>query len=321
MSEKRVHSESSDVDSRLAHVDALAEAEPEHAGALLSGIDVASLSAEGRSHFAFLLNHVYGRALGLWDEALAGQAEILRAAGDAATSALLQQAAVAAQAAGDAARALAWVQALANAAQASPHSAAALVTLNAVTLSVSKQDAETAGRLTLRVLQPLASLQARPVRALDAAFATVTRDLARDLLSRPLPAFDQPELRTAVSLTAQHSERFWRRCGHWVDLHRAYHLRAQAANTLGEGLHAAAHAREGLALIDEHSGDSNDDEDRAFLQLELAQGLRLARVNGADEAQRDAEQLAALFEDTGRIRRFAQRVQHNAALSAHYTRP
>jgi predicted nucleotidyltransferase len=156
------------------------------------------------------------------------------------------------------------------------------------------------------------------VPALDAAFAEVTRDLARHLLDRPLSAFDLPDLRMALALTAQHSERFWRRCGHWMDLNHAYQLRAQAANTLGEGLHAVAHAREGLAVLDKQGVRSDDDGSRAFLQLELAQGLRLAKAPGADEAQRDAELLAALFADTAQIRRFAQRMQRHADLTAHY---
>jgi hypothetical protein len=289
---------------------------------MLRHVGPTRLAAERLPRLAFLLNHVMGEHFGLWAQALAAQRALLAAAGGRPGPVLLRQAAVAAQAGGDAAQARRWTEALAEAAGASPAAARALVSLAVVGFTVARQDAETAGRLALQALSPLASLRAASGSPLDQPFAATTNNLASSLLDRPLPDLEQPDLRTAIALAAEHSQRFWQRAGDWVNAERAHYLRALAANALGDATQAAMHARAGLALLDEHDGAQAQDVDRAFLELELAHALAMAGDcdDAADAAQDRAEALAARFKDAALVRWFDERIQRNASLAARYRR-
>jgi hypothetical protein len=234
------------------------------------------------------------------------------------TATLWRQAAIAAQVADDAALARDWIRALATSGQAPLATARALVNLGAVGFSAPTLDAETAGRLTLQALQPLAALHALPGTGLDTSFGVVTNNLASDLLERPLADLGQPDLRTALELAVEHAQHFWQRAGSWVNVERAHYLRAMAANALGEGALGATQARAGLGLLDTHDTAHAEDVDRTFLQLELAQGLRLAGLELATEARDRAETLAAAFGDAALDRWFADRVRRNEALVAYY---
>jgi len=190
-----------------------------------------------------------------------------------------------------------------------------------VLFTAGSQSAENAGRLTLQALQPLALLRSGAAGALSSGFGAVTNNLATHLLDRPLADLEQPDLRTALELAAEHSQRFWQHSERWIHRERAHYLRALAANALGDGASAAAQARAGLALLEAHDADGEEDVDRAFLELELAQGLRMGGFTqdaalAGDRAQALAASFGAAWLDTW----FADRVRRNEALTAHYGR-
>ena len=83
--------------------------------------------------------------------------------------------------------------------------------------SVSRQGAESAGRLTLQALQPVAALHALPGPGLDAAFGAVINNIASDLIERRLADLGQPDLRTALQLTAQHAQYIQAKLKAWHD--------------------------------------------------------------------------------------------------------
>jgi hypothetical protein len=320
MSDLTVSTAALDGDSLLAQADAIHDDAPRQALEMLRGIDPASLSASGLQRLSFLLDHVLGEKLDLWGEALAGQCAIVEQAGAAATPPIFRHAAIAAQIAGDVALARQWTQALAASSDAPLAKARALVTLGAVAFSVSRQGAEAAGRLTLQALQPLAALHATHGGGLDAAFGAVANNLASELLERRLADLAQPDLRTALHLSAEHALRFWQRAGTWVQRERAYYLCAMVANALGHGVEGASHARAGLALLADCDAPGSEDVDRAFLELELAAALRLAGQAGRAEALARALALAQRFGDASLERWFADRRARNEALAAHYGR-
>ena len=320
MSDRTAFSPTLDGDALLAQIGTLHDDEPQQALELLRALDVATVSTERLPRLSFLLDHVLGEKFDLWTEALAGQRALVLQAGADATPAIFRQAAIAAQVAGEVNLARQWTQALAASADAPLAKARALVSLGAVGFSVSRLGAESAGRLTLQALQPLAALHATPGNGLDAAFAAVTNNLASDLLERPLADLAQPDLRTALQLGAEHAQRFWQRAGTWVNHERAHYLGAMAANALGLGAAGVAHARAGLALLDEFDQPGDENVDRAFLELELAMGLRLTAQPGRAEALARALTLAARFGEPWLDRWFSDRSTRNEALAAHYGR-
>ena len=320
MSASKVSSLTLDGDALLAQADAIHDEDPPRALELLRALDVATLSTGKLQRLSFLLDHVFGEKFDLWPEALAGQRVVVQRAGVHATPAIFRHAAVAAQVAGDINQARAWTQALAASSDAPLAKARALVSLGAVQFSVSRLGAESAGRLTLQALQPLAALHASPGSGLDAAFGAVTNNLASELLERRLDDLSQPDLRTALQLCAEHAQRFWDRAGTWVNRERARYLSAMAANVLGDGPAGLAHARAGLALLDEFDAAGDENVDRAFLELELATALRLADQPGLAEALARALALSSQFGQAWLDRWFADRQTRNEALAAHYGR-
>ena len=182
MSDRPEPSPTLDGDALLAQADAIHDDEPQRALELLRALDVATVSANRLQRLSFLLDHVFGEKFDLWAEALDGQRIVVQQAGALATPGIFRHAAIAAQVAGDAALARLWTQALAASSDAPLAKARALVSLGAVGFSVSRLGAESAGRMTLQALQPLAALHASPGGGLDAAFGAVTNNLASDLL-------------------------------------------------------------------------------------------------------------------------------------------
>jgi len=320
MSDPTVSNPAIDGAALLAQADAIHDDEPQRALELLRDLDVASVPMGRLPRLAFLLDHVLGEKFDLWAEALAGQRRLVAQAGLHATPLIFRHAAVAAQIAGDALLARTWTQALAASSDAPVAKARALVTLGAVAFSVSRQGAESAGRLTLQALQPVAALHAMPGPGLDAAFGAVINNIASDLIERRLADLGQPDLRTALQLTAQHSQRFWDRAGTWVNRERAHYLSAMVANVLGEGTQGAFNARAGLALLDAHDAAADENVDRAFLELELSMGLRLSEQPGQADALARAQGLAAKFDDAFLDRWFADRSARNEALARHHGR-
>ncbi len=307
-------------DALLAQADTLHDDEPQRALEMLRQVRPSALSPGRLPRLAFLLDHVLGEKFDRWAEALAGQRAIVERLGADVTPVVLRQAAIAAQMAGEATQALAWTRTLAASADSPLAKARALVTLGAVAFSVSGQSAENAGRLALQALAPLAALHSMPGTGLDSAFGAVTNNLASELLERPLDDLAQPDLRTALELTAEHAYRFWKRAGTWLNHERAHYLCAMSANVLGHATLAVAQARAGLELLDAHDDAHQEDVDRAFLELELALGLRLLQQADAAHALVRADALAARFGDTALDAWFARRRARNEALAAHYGR-
>lgn len=320
MSDRTASTLALDGDALLARLDALHDDEPQRALEMLRALDVATVSTPRLPRLSFLLDHVLGEKFGLWPEALAGQRVIVQQAGLEATPLMYRHAAVAAQVAGDVNLARGWTQALAASADAPIAKARALVSLGAVAFSVSRLGADAAGRLTLQALQPLAALHAMPGNGLDAAFGAVTNNLASELLERPLDDLGQPDLRVALQLTAEHAQRFWQRAGTWVHRERAHYLGAMAGNALGQGAQGIAEARAGLALLDEFDAAGDENVDRAFLELELAMGLRLSGQPGRADALARALALAALFGEAWIAKWFADRNTRNEALAEFHGR-
>ncbi|HEY9024696.1 MAG TPA: hypothetical protein VIP05_10360 [Burkholderiaceae bacterium] len=309
-----------DADARLAQADALHDDEPPRALELLRSLDVAALSTGRLGRLSFLLDHVTGEKFGLWDEALAGQQAVVRQAGAQVTPLILRHAAIAAHVAGDESLERDWTQALAASADAPLAKARTLVALGALQFAVSRLPAETAGRRVLHALQPLGELHESPGTGLDAAFGAITNNIASELVERPLDDLAQPDLREALARCADHARRFWQAAGTWVNRERAHYLCAMAANALGHGDEGAAHARAGLALLDEFDADAGENVDRAFLELEFAASLRLAGQPGRPEALARALALASRFGEPWLDRWFSDRQTRNEALAERYGR-
>ena len=318
MSEDALPADPSRVEAWLDEANRIHDDTPEPALALLRRIAPASLPLARRTRFAYLMNHVAGEKLGRWDEALAAHQAVVDATGSAMTATLWRQAAAAAHLAGDAARAARWCDALATASAAPPGQVQALVVLAVAEFTVPMQDAATAGRQALDALRPLAAKA--PAAGLDTSLAAVANNVANHFVERPLDDLRQPELRSALDVSSELALQCWLRAGQWLQQERAHYLRALAANALGNGDTGATHARAGLALLDAQEDAHAEDVDRAFLELELAQGLRLAGGDGAAVAQDRAQALANAFGEAWLHDWFADRRQRNAALIAQYER-
>jgi hypothetical protein len=307
-----------DADALLAQADALHDDEPPRALEMLRALDIAALSPARLGRLSFLVAHVVGEKFGLWDEAVARLRAIVALAGPDVTPLILRHAALAAHLAADDGQAREWTQALAASADAPLDKAHALVALGAVQFSASRLSAQAAARQALHALAASAALQDTPGSGLDAAFGAVANNLASDLLERPLADLARPDVRDAIARAAELAQRLWDGTGTWVQRERAHYLSAMAANALGHGDAGAAHARAGLALLDEFDVDDGERVDRAFLELELAAGLRLAGQPGRAEALARALALASRFDAPWLDRWFTDRQARNEALAGHY---
>jgi hypothetical protein len=105
-----------------------------------------------------------------------------------------------------------------------------------------------------------------------------------------------------------------------VNRERAQYLSAMAANALSNSIEGIDTARAGLALLDRHDPAGDENVDRAFLELELAMGLRLAEQPDRADALGRASGLAAQFGDAFLDRWFSDRHTRNEALAAHHNR-
>ena len=310
----------STADAQLAQADAIHDTDPARALAMLRNLDAAALSPARLPRLSFLIAHVLGEKFQLWGEALAEQRALVRIAGEPVPLPLLRHAAVTATLTGETTQAATWTRALAAGTGATDAQAGTLVALAAAAFTAGRLEAHEAGQAVLAALAPLDDIHEAPADALDAAFGAVTNNLASELLERPVEDLTDDALCHALQSAAAHAQRFWARAGNWLNHERAHYLVAMTANALGDGATGVAQARAGLALLDEHDTAGDEPVDRAFLELELATGLRLAGQDGRADALARALALAARFGDPALDRWFKDRHTRNEALAIHYGR-
>jgi hypothetical protein len=300
---------------RLDEADACHDDDPAHGAELLRAIDAAQVPPERRPNLAFLLNHVLGEKLCRWDEALRLQQQVIASAQPAPALVLWRQAATAARLAGDAALTRDFTSAFAHASGAPLERCAELLQVSAVMFRAPGLDGAQAGEEVLAALASLAQPGWHADSPLDASAAACTSNIASGLLDRPAAVLRQGAARAALVDSAEQAQRFWLRAGTWVQHERAFYTRAMVGNTLGEAAHARAHAQAALALIDAHADDHPEDVDRAFVQLERWRAcLQLGLAAEAAEARRNADALAAQFNDAGLTQWFERREQALVAL-------
>ncbi|KNZ34224.1 MAG: hypothetical protein AD742_02215 [Methylibium sp. NZG] len=305
---------------RLDEADACHDDDPTRSADLLRTIDPAQLPPHRWPGLAYLLNHVLGEKLNRWDEALHLQQRLISAAQPEPALVLWRQVGTAALLAGDTPRADEYTAALAHASGAPAARCADLLQLNAATFRVPGLHTGPAADVALAALAPLAQPGWQADSPLDASVAACANNLANALLEQPVAALRQGPARAALTAAAEQAQRFWQRAGTWVQCERALYLCAMVSNVLGEAAAARAHALAALALIDANTGnraaDPAEDVDRAFIELERWHACAQAGLAGeAAEARRNADALAARFDDDGLTAWFAQRVQALAALS------
>jgi hypothetical protein len=307
-----------DAQALLDEADAIHDADPARGAELLRGIDAASLPADQRPLYAFLLNHVFGEKLGDWTEAHTRQGVLQRTAGAPLPAVLHRHSAVAARLAGDASAAGTATQSLATAAGVSLEQAGDLVVLAATTLQVDGLAAAPAAQLARSALQALQVGHWQEEGPLDVPAAAQCNNLGSSLVDRPVADLADPALREALALAADRAQWLWQRAGDWVNHERAAYLCAMAASALGDADGALRHARAGLALIDANDTAGEQSVDRAFLGLEAAFALeRLGRADEATNTRAAADALASAFNDAGLENWFSERVARNGALRAH----
>jgi hypothetical protein len=302
----------------LDDADAIHDDDPARGAELLRRIDAASLPADQRPLYAFLLNHVFGEKLGDWAEAHARQGALRQSAAAPLPAVLHRHAAVAARLAGDEAAARAASEALAGATGTSPAQARELVTLAAAALQAGGLPAAAAGAIAVAALQGLQTGHWQTAGPLDVPAAAQCNNLGSALVERPLTDLADPALREALASAADRAQWLWQRAGDWVNHERAAYLCAMVASALGDPAAALRHAQGALALIDANDAAGEQSVDRAFLGLEAAFALqRLDRADEAARARAAADALAAAFNDAELDTWYADRVARNEALRAH----
>jgi hypothetical protein len=302
----------------LDEANACHDDDPPRGAALLREIDPAALDAGRRPLLAFLLNHVLGEKFGLWHEAFERQQQLIAADPQPGVE-LLRHAPVAALLGGSAQQAQAAVARLAAAADGRTDAAQAFVAIAAASFTAPQLDAAAAGAAARRALEGVERFHTDPAPALDSAFGRVTNNLASHLVERPIADLANPDLARALREAAAHAQRFWQRAGQWLQHERAHYLRALAGNALGDGALAATEARAGLALLDAHDTAQEETVDRAFLEQELVQALRLVDDAAAAAASARAQAIVATWSDESLQRWFADREARNDALRARST--
>jgi hypothetical protein len=190
-----------------------------------------------------------------------------------------------------------------------------LVRLAAAGFSVAGAPAARAGAVALLALQALDAAHWLQASALDAAAAAACNNLAAELSERPLADLGDTTLRAALSRAALSSQRLWQRAGDWVNHERACYGVAVAAGAVGDAQRQCDAAAAGLALLDreDHAGEQR--VDRAFLELELAQGQRrLGQDAAAAAARARADALASALGDPALTRWYEARVERHVQL-------
>ena len=282
---------------------------------LLRAIDAAQLPPERRPSYAFLLNHVLGEKLNLWDQALQHQRQLLAAAQPAPAAVLWRQAATAARLARVGALADELTQAFAQASGAALKRSTELLQLSATMYQAPGLAAQHAGEQVLAALAPLAQPAWQAPNPLDSHVAACTNNIASALLDRPAADLQHGAARAALAQAAEQAQRFWQRAGTWVQQERALYQCAMACNVLGELHDARSHAQAALTLLDAHDGAHAEDVDRAFIELERRHACeRLGLAGEAADAAHKTKALAARFDDVELTRWFARREQALAAL-------
>jgi hypothetical protein len=271
----------------LDEIDRVHDAEPARAAEMLRAFDSTGLPVPRLGQLAFLLNHVLGEKLGLWNEAAERIAAL--ATRPEAPPGVWRQLFAAQTLRGDALGA-----------------AAARIGL-ARTVDAKDSDANIAGELTVLayVADPLA--HAADVLALakaanvdeetplDAALAASFNNVTGRILEASRKIVLGATEKQALQAGAEAARRFWYRAGQWLQHERADYLCAKVDLRIGAVAEAARAAERGLRLVE---ANGNDAIERAFLLLPLAAALAaMGDHKRADALREEAEALAQKFDE------------------------
>lgn len=292
--------------------------DPAQGASLLRQIDPDALNPGQRPLYAFLVNHVLSEKLGQFAEAWLRQQAVLSACRDEATLPVLRHAGVAARLAGDHTGEAHIAARLGGLAHVDHARAAELLVLAAAGFEMPRADGESAARIALAAMAPLARDAAwHAAGGLDAAAAVATNGIASDLVERPVADLQLPSVRDAMAQAAEWSQRFWGRAGQWVNHERAHYLRAMVANALGDAATAESQAQAGLVLLANFDAAGNEKVDMAFLRSELAHALgRLGRAAEAQVERAQADATIDALDDADITQWYRNRVARQQALDA-----
>lgn len=290
----------------LDEIDRIHDDAPEIAARMLREFDATALPVPRLGQLAFLLNHVLGEKLGLWNEA-AERIAVLATRTDAPPG-VWRQLFAAQTLRGDALGA-----------------ATARVGLARAT-GARDSDANTAGELTVLayVADPLAHAAdvlalARAANVeretpLDAALAACFNNVTGRLLDASRHAMLGPTEKQALQGGADAARRFWYRAGQWLQQERAEYLCAKVDVRIGTAAEAVKAAERGLRLVE---ANGNDVIERAFLLLPLAAAFAaLGDTGRASSLRAEADALARHFDDDTK-KAFEQDKEELAAALVH----
>ncbi len=255
--------------------------EPERAAAGLLTLDPVGLDDGALRTYAFLINHVLGEKLGRWPDALDRLAPLAQR--DDTPLPVLRQCGVAAQFAGDAARADAAIARLA--AQAGADATLARTLVKVAALGFTPLAAADAPVLGTAAAQACTAAPGPLDASFAASFNNVTTALYYATREAPLTA----QLRGALRRGADAALLFWLRAGGWLEHERAHYLRAKIALRTGEPVAALGHAERGLAIV---AANGDDPIEKCFLLQLLAAGVE--RAGDAARAQAVRAEVDAL---------------------------
>lgn len=272
----------------LEEIDRIHDSAPQQAAEGLRALDASALPADRLPLLAFLLLHVLGEKLGLWDEAARRLGDLGAKRADA-PEAVVAHAAVAAEMAGHAdSPALARLEVFGG-----RERARTVVELNAISLRAGANAPALAAALERLAEKSHGFDPNGPLnRRLAIGFNNATSQLL-DLAAPPVDA----AVRAALLAGSAAAQRFWQAAGNWVNFERALYLRALVHNRVGD----AAAARDAcVQALDVIAANGAEDVDRTFLKLQLAGALQALGESADGQRHHDeARQAAAQWDDAG----------------------
>jgi hypothetical protein len=240
--------------------------------------------------YTWLVNHVIGETLGLWQDAYHVQQQAI---GQSAQRIVLRNRAVAALLAGFPEEVHQWESQLCLVTQASSEHAIMVIRLGVLQhVAPSTSPAVTAHTLAPYLHEMSHWNMSGP---LDDLLGASLNNIVFSLLSHEgLDTTDAEQCQTLVE-AAQRSKMFWQHAGGWLQHQRADYLRALVFNAIGDWSAAVNAAHSALATIDAYGPE---EVDQAFLLLELSCAYRhLGEEQKARNSRDHAFALAKHFDE------------------------